>query len=79
MKIQIGALTKRELDTIIAEANFTKEQRMVFDEFNKDEVYDYAIMMNLAMSSRKYYEVKKTTVDKVVRISKELGYNHIIK
>lgn len=79
MKIQIGALTKKELEAIIAEANFTKEQRMIFDALNKDEVYDYAIMTQLAMSSRKYYEVKKTTVDKVVRISKELGYNHVIK
>jgi hypothetical protein len=79
MGIRLSALTKAEYERIKAEANFTPKQLMIYEELNKDEVYDQAIMMKLSMSTREYYELKKITVDKVVRLALELGYIFAIK
>lgn len=79
MGIKLSALTKAEYERIKAEANFTPKQLMIYEELNKDEVYDQAIMMKLSMSTREYYELKKITVDKVIRLALELGYTFAIK
>lgn len=79
MGIRLSALTKAEYERIKAEANFTPKQLMIYEELNKDEVYDQAIMMKLSMSTREYYELKKITVDKVIRLALELGYTFAIK
>jgi hypothetical protein len=64
---------------VIARANFTDDQRAIFDELNKNKYYDYAIMLNLNIPNRRYYNVKNIVVDKVERIAVELGYNHAFK
>lgn len=79
MGIKLSALTKKELERIKAEANFTPKQLMIYEELNKDEVYDQGIMLKLMMSSREYYEIKKIVVDKVIRLALELGYTYAIK
>lgn len=79
MGIKLSALTKREYELIKAEANFTPKQLSIYEELNRDEIYDQGIMMKLGMPSREYYELKKITVDKVVRIALELGYTFAIK
>ena len=79
MGIKVSALTKKELERIKAEANFTELQLKIFEELNRDEVYDVGIMTKLGLSQREYYEVKKITVDKVIRIALELGYTFAIK
>lgn len=79
MKVNISALTKSELDQVIARANFTDDQRAIFDELNKNKYYDYAIMLNLNIPNRRYYNNKSIVVEKVERIAAELGYNHAFK
>ena len=78
-RINISALTKSELDQVIARANFTDDQRAIFDELNKNKYYDYAIMLNLNIPNRRYYDTKHIVVEKVERIVVELGYIHAIK
>lgn len=79
MGIKLSALTKKELERIKAEANFTPKQLLIYEELNRDEVYDQGIMLKLAMGSREYYELKKITVDKVIRLAHEFGYDFAIK
>ena len=64
---------------MIARANFTEDQRAIFDELNKNKYYDYAIMINLNIPNRRYYNTKNIVVEKVERIAVELGYNHAFK
>lgn len=64
---------------MIARANFTDDQRAIFDELNKNKYYDYAIMINLNIPPRRYYDTKGIVVNKVERIVTELGYIHAIK
>ena len=77
--IDVSALTKRELEAVIAAANFTEAQGKIFDAMNKDYMYDIAIMQALGIPSNRYYKIKKTTADKVERIVIENGYNHAIR
>lgn len=79
MGIKVSALTKKEYETVKSLANFTELQAKIYEELNRDEVYDVGIMTKLGLSQREYYEVKKITVDKVIRIALELGYTFAIK
>ena len=67
------------MDQIIARANFTDDQKAIFDELNKDKYYDYGIMLNLNIPNRRYYDIKKIVIDKAERIAVEMGYIHAIK
>lgn len=78
-RVRINALTKSELEAVIAAANFTPDQAMIFKEMNTDLLYDIGIMAKLGIPPRRYYDTKRITVDKTERILKELGYNHAIK
>jgi hypothetical protein len=78
-RVNISALTKSELDQVIAHANFTDDQLAIFNELNKNKFYDYAIMTNLNIPNRRYYNTKSIVVDKVERIAVEMGYTHAIK
>lgn len=64
---------------MIARANFTEDQLAILEELNKNKYYDYAIMTNLNISNRRYYNTKRIVVDKVERIAIEMGYTHAIK
>jgi hypothetical protein len=64
---------------VIARANFTDDQKAIFDELNKNKYYDYAIMINLNIPNRRYYNIKSIVMDKVERIAVELGYIHAMK
>lgn len=78
-RIDISALTKRELQAVLESANFTEMQEVIFNAMNKDYMYDLAVMQNLGISPNRYYQIKKITVNKVERIAIENGYNHAIK
>ena len=67
-----------ELEQIIQRANFTDDQRAVFDELNKNKYYDYAIMLNLNIPNRRYYLIKKIVIDKTERLAVEMGYNTVL-
>ena len=67
------------MDSIIARANFTDDQKAIFNELNKNKYYDYAIMLNLNIPNRRYYDIKKIVIDKAERIAVEMGYIHAIK
>ena len=68
MKIKISDLTKRQLQYVRDEANFSADQRLVFEELNKDLYYDYAIMQNLGLARNRYYSIKRTVLKKVETI-----------
>ena len=78
-RVRINALTKREIEAVIAAANFTPDQAMIFKEMNTDLLYDIGIMAKLGIPPRRYYDTKRITVDKTERVLIELGYNHAIK
>lgn len=78
-RVMINALTKSELEAVIAAANFTPDQAMIFKEMNTDLLYDIGIMAKLGIPPRRYYDTKRITVDKTERVLIELGYNHAIK
>ena len=78
-RIDISALTKRELQAVLEAANFTEMQEVIFNAMNKDYMYDLAVMQHLGISPNRYYQIKKITVNKVERIAIENGYNHAIK
>ena len=77
-RINITALTQRELDAVIAAANFSHDQEEIFKELNKDTLYDVGVMAKLGIPARRYYETKKTTVEKCERILQEFGYYHAL-
>lgn len=78
-RIDVSALTKRELQAVLEAANFTEAQQVIFDAMNKDYMYDLAVMQHLGISPNRYYHIKKITANKVERIVIENGYNHAIK
>jgi hypothetical protein len=78
-RIRVNALTKSELEAVIAAANFTQDQAKIFNELNADLLYDIGIMAKLGIPPRRYYDTKRITVDKTERVLIELGYNHAIK
>ena len=77
-KINISALTRSEFDKIIEEANFTEEQRMIFLALNKDNQYDFGIMLEIGISGRRYYRLKKIVIQKVERIARQFGFESAI-
>lgn len=78
-RIRLSALTKTELNKIFEEANFTIDQEKIFRAMNADTHYDFAVMSDLGLSPRKYYELKSIVVEKCVRISIQLGLYDAIK
>lgn len=78
-RVNITALTKKEMEAVIAAANFSTDQEAIFKELNKDTVYDVAIMMKFGIPERRYYDTKRTTVSKTERILQEFGYYHALK
>ena len=78
-RVRINALTKSELEAVIAAANFTQDQAMIFKEMNTDLLYDIGIMAKLGIPRNKYYDIKRITIDKTERVLKELGYNYATK
>ena len=80
LRIRISKLTRREYNLVIDEANFSEDQLRLFQELNKDRFYDFAIMTDLNMSPRRYYDTKAVVIDKVERIARENGFlNNIIE
>jgi hypothetical protein len=78
-RIEISALTRVEIEKIVEEANFTEEQLRIFLALNKDSQYDYGIMLEIGMTGRRYYKIKKIVIQKVERIAQQFGYECAIK
>jgi hypothetical protein len=77
-RVSISALTKRELDAVRAAANFSTEQAEIFEELNRDDLYDFAIMTKLGIPEKKYYKLKGITVNKCEKVLIDLGYLHAL-
>lgn len=77
-RVRLTALTKSELEAVLSAANFSHDQEAIFNELNKDTLYDIGVMMKLGIPERRYYETKRTTIDKTERILQELGYFHAL-
>jgi hypothetical protein len=74
LRIRISRLTKKELELIRDEANFTEEQEKIFVQLNKDQYYDVGIMTELGIAPKQYYAIKRVVVDKVERIATDHGF-----
>ena len=77
-RVRLTALTKSELEAVLSAANFSHDQEAIFNELNNDTLYDIGVMMKLGIPERRYYETKRTTIDKTERILQELGYFHAL-
>ena len=73
-RIRISALTRAEMEAILADGNFSAEQENIFRLLNKDELFDVGIMSRLGLSNRHYYDVKAVVLAKVERIAQERGF-----
>lgn len=78
-RVLVNALTRSEIAAVIAAANFTHDQELIFKELNADVLYDIGIMTKLGIPRNKYYDIKRITIDKTERVLKELGYNYATK
>lgn len=67
----LSRLTVFDIARIKKFANFTELQEQIFNHLCKDKL-DYAIMQDLHISNRKYYENKPIVFDKVCQIIPEL-------
>ena len=77
-RVKLTSLTKSELEAVLSAANFSHDQEAIFNELNKDTLYDIGIMTKLGIPERRYYDTKRTTIDKTERILQELGYFHAL-
>ena len=77
-KIKLNALNRSERASLIEAAEFTEEQKTIFDCMFAD-MYDVAIMQRMNISSSTYYRIKSITVDKIVRTAREIGLDGVIK
>ena len=77
-RVKLTSLTKSELESVLSAANFSHDQEAIFNELNKDTLYDIGIMTKLGIPERRYYDTKRTTIDKTERILQELGYFHAL-
>lgn len=67
----LSRLTVFDISRIKKFANFTELQEQIFDQLCKDRL-DYAIIQNLHISNRKYYENKPIVFEKVAQVIPEL-------
>lgn len=79
MRIAISRLTRKEYSLCLEEANFTEDQRKVFEMLNRDQCYDIGIMTALSLPLHRYYDIKGVVMDKVERIATEYGFIDKIK
>jgi hypothetical protein len=68
----LSKLTSYDIARVKKYANFTELQEQIFLQLCKDNL-DTAIIQNLHVSSRKYYETKPIVFDKVCQILPEFG------
>lgn len=66
-KFRVSNLTKRELETVISEANLTPLQTRIVLELNREERNDEGIMMVLCVCRETYYREKKAALSKIIR------------
>lgn len=66
-----------ELEKIESLANFSTEQKQIYYALNSNQLCDFAIMAKYNIPKGKYYSEKCIVIDKVERLSRELGYEHV--
>jgi hypothetical protein len=77
-QLKISALTKEECEAILGLADFTVDQKRVFEAIRKNDRYDYAIIRDLNLPEKKYYDLKGIVVAKVMRIAERLGFDRYL-
>ena len=78
-RVDITALTRRERDLIVGEANFNEDQLAIFNALNANRLCDFAIAARLGLSNRKYYATKSLVCMKVERLATEYGLTHVLR
>ena len=68
MKNLFCKLIRSDIEKIVAEANFTPEQKAIFDELCRGELTDLGIALKLNMSESALYARKKVILEKIARI-----------
>lgn len=67
-KIDCSDFIQPEYEKIVELSRFTEDQRKVFDFLNSDKYTDEGIMLKLNLSRKRYYEIKKKVINKIVRV-----------
>ena len=67
-KVKFDQFIKSDIDRIASAANFTPEQRRIFDELCLGELNDIGIAAKLNLSESSFYARKKIILDKIARI-----------
>lgn len=67
-KIKFDQFIQSDVDHIIGSANFSDEQRCIFDELCSGRLTDSGIAAKLNLSDSAFYARKKIVVNKIMRI-----------
>ena len=78
-RVEISALTRREKELIVDEANFNEDQLAIFNALNANRYCDFAIMAQIGLPTHKYYDIKGVVCMKVERIATEHGLTHVLR
>lgn len=67
-KIKFDRFIQADIDLIVRSANFSPEQRRIFDELCAGNLNDAGIAAKLNFSESSFYSKKKIVVNKISRI-----------
>jgi hypothetical protein len=67
-RIKFDQFIQADVDLIIRSANFSPEQRCIFDELCSGRLTDSGIAAKLSLSESAFYSKKKVVVNKIIRI-----------
>lgn len=66
--MKICELTRSERERVEAEANFSIDQKRLFDLMSADCTNNEGMILATQMSRRRFYIIKKQVIDKVEKI-----------
>ena len=67
-KIKFDEFIKSDVDRIVSAANFTPDQKKIFDELCSGNLNDIGIAAKLNLSESSFYAKKKIILNKIARI-----------
>ena len=67
-KIKFREFIRCDIERIVESANFTPDQKKIFDELCAGELNDLGIAMKLNLCESSYYAKKKIVLNKITRI-----------
>ena len=77
-KIRYTAMTAKEMEQIVNEANLSQVQTEMLSELCRGDLYNYGISMEMHMSPRSFYRKKKAMDEKCERVIEQIGARHLL-